>query len=153
MKLYGDNLSYYKDEIIITDRLSENDLYFLHQNSQAFITTSFGEGFLIPAFDAFGFRKPIVYVGDSYDYLGNSSIPFIKDFAYNQIDNLSDLYTGNHLCNHSSIKNISEEMKRIYLNYNDEVKKAADKISNIENFSYEKIGNMFGVVFNRGKNE
>ena len=148
MKLYGENLSYYKDEIIITERLSENDLFALHQSCQVFVNTSFGEGFSIPTFDAFGFRKPIVYVGDSYDYLGKNTINFQNDYAYNNIDSIPELYTGYQVCHKASIKDIAFEMQKMYLYYKTQCEKAKEKAEKLDNYSYLNVGKQFGVALN-----
>ena len=43
MKLYGNNIGPYRKEIIITDRLNENDLFCLHQTCNSFVSPSYGE--------------------------------------------------------------------------------------------------------------
>lgn len=51
------NHSYYKPEVIMTERLSENQLIGLHRFGDCFVNPSFGEAWSIPAFDAMGFGK------------------------------------------------------------------------------------------------
>lgn len=140
MKLYGNSLYYYKQEIIITDHLSEDDIYFLHQNCQVFINTSYGEGFSIPTFDAFGFGTPIISTGSSYDYLNKPE--YNRDYCYGNIDSINNLYTGKHKCDITNIYEISEQMKHVYNEYNYDVYLN----NNIEQYSYEKIGNLFNTI-------
>lgn len=54
LKLYGDN-KYYKEEIIITDRLSHNELMGLHQEADCFCMLSHGEALCLPALDSICF--------------------------------------------------------------------------------------------------
>lgn len=140
MKLYGNSLYYYKEEIIITEYLTEKDIYCLHQNCQVFVNTSLGEGFSIPTFDAYAFRKPIIHVGNSYDYLKTYCSD--KDYFYGNTDSINNLYTGKHKGFTTNISTISKRMKNIYENY----EKYNNIKNDIEEFSYEKIGNLFNAI-------
>ena len=51
LKLYP-SLDDYKEDLIITDFLSQEDLYRLHSGCDCFVMPSYGEAWCIPAFDA-----------------------------------------------------------------------------------------------------
>ena len=76
-KLYHD-VSMYKNEILITVRLTDEELLSLHDTCDCFVMPSRGESFCIPAFDAMAFGSYPIYVDQSgigeYIY-GNQGAP------------------------------------------------------------------------------
>lgn len=56
LRLYSKHESY-KQEAIITDRLTDEQMCGLHQYCDCLVSPSFGEAWNIPAFDAMGFGK------------------------------------------------------------------------------------------------
>lgn len=63
MRLYYDESAYMR-EVIITDRLSPEDINRLHKSCHCFVLPSRGESWSRPAFDAMGFgNTPIVTAG------------------------------------------------------------------------------------------
>lgn len=55
------NLNDYKEDLIVTDFVHEEDLYGLHHSCDCFVMPSYGEAWCIPAFDAMGLVK-LLYV-------------------------------------------------------------------------------------------
>jgi hypothetical protein len=139
MKLYGNNLNHYKQEIIITDRLSENDINFLHQECQVFVNTSCGEGFSIPTFEAAAFENPIIATSN-YDFIPMADYPR-EDYCYGNTDTLTNLYTGKHLCHTNTVADTAYFMKFHYKNYK---KKNSELL--INKHSYSNIGKMFSSI-------
>ena len=59
MKLYRTKEDYHQ-EIILTSRFSDEQIYGLHQYCDCYVNTSHGEGFSLPTFDAFGFNNQVI---------------------------------------------------------------------------------------------
>lgn len=69
LKLYSD-ISQYKQEILITSRLTEEEIYKLHNSCDCFVLTSYGEGWCIPLWEAGALGNACIYpnVGGHTEY-------------------------------------------------------------------------------------
>ncbi len=76
MKLFR-SVNMYKNEIVLSFHMPEDQLYGLHQKCDCFVTASSGEAFSKPAFDAMGFRStPIVNKNSSMaEFMGTDETP------------------------------------------------------------------------------
>lgn len=152
LKLYGNNLNPYKREIIITDRLSENDIYALHQTCDCFISTSYGEAWNQPAFDAMAFGKtPIVTDCTGFRSFINDTNPVGEVYSgtgylvkcrpepvFGVLESSPELYSGRE--NWYSI-DMLDLMKTMRLVYNNRIE-AKNHLENAARFSYETIGQL-----------
>lgn len=152
LKLYGHNLSPYKQEIIITGNMTDEDINCLHMSCDCFVQPSYGEAWSQPAFDAMGFcKRPIVTEGTGYDdYIDwevGSFISSREEPVFGMMDTFPDLYTGYEDWLSVDIRDLQRLMR---LEYDMGTKKinnllyqqTPEKVSNILGcFSYEVIGN------------
>ncbi len=116
LRLYKDK-SYYSQEIIVTDRLSDEEIYGLHQHLDCFVVTSHGEGLCIPAMDAAlsgndviasdvgGLTKAMSFTQHKYPITGE----MYPCFGAN--DTLSDLYTGHDNWFYPNINELKKAMR------------------------------------------
>lgn len=140
LDLYQD-LREYKAEFLITERISDEQMYALHQTCDIFVSCSRGEAWNLPMFDAYGFGNEMVvtrtgcyeeiecdYIESEYDYvmLDKHKRPY------------SDLYTAREKWLSPSILSIAQQMRNAYLKV-----KAYNKnksVNDVSKFSYESVG-------------
>ena len=148
LKLY-DSLENYKEELIVTDRLSEEEVYRLHTSCDCFVMPSYGEAWCIPAFDALGFGKtPICTdVGGMADFLKNkgaSLVPGVSEPVFGMTDTFDDIYTGQEDWTRIDIRKLQSEMRRVYETYKSDEESYAELqkagVEAAKEFSYEKVG-------------
>lgn len=112
--------SMYREEIIITEYLSENDLMSLHQKCDCFVMPSSGEAFCMPAFDAMAFGKmPIVGANSSMAEYVMSSFNGYKVSSYEvpaiaQDRPLPYLYTGRDTWQQIDVIDLQKTMRYAY---------------------------------------
>lgn len=140
MRIYGNNLNPYKQEIIITDHLSDDDMMGLHKACDCFVQPSYGESWSIPAFDAMAFGKsPVVPNSTGYlEYcfpINSYLIRCETEPVWGVKESQPDLYTAKE---NWEAPVISEIMKQMRLAYNERGRKDTSITSN---FSYERVGN------------
>lgn len=146
LKLYPKE-HFYKKEIILTDILAEESLYRVHATCDCFVSTSFGEAWSLPAFDAMGFGKtPIVTNwGGFKEYIDNDT-GWLVDCVQEQVLGVNDsfdyLYTGKETWASVSIDSLRKCMREAYSNKQARDKKAELGIDKVYNFSYQNIGSL-----------
>ena len=142
LKLYP-NASDYKQEKIITDMVSNDDLMRIHSTCDCFVCPSFGEAWCIPAFDAMCMgNTPIVnhctglsdFVNNNNGWLVNNT----KEPVFGMTEGFSDLYVGNEDWWGIDIGHLKECMREAY--ESDRSEKREVCFERREDFSYEKIG-------------
>ena len=145
----------YKQEIVITEVISEEQLYSLHQYCDCFICPSRGEGWSIPTFDAMvvgntpiasNFGGPTEFIDKSNWRTGtlvNGSYSCCKsnDAAF------PDIFTSREYWFHPCEKQIREQMRKYYEGWKNnpvlyKQRNQAAGFKQSEKFSYQKIGNM-----------
>jgi|TARA_Y100000588_G_scaffold220246_1_gene234169 glycosyltransferase involved in cell wall biosynthesis len=148
LKIYAE-LENYKEELIITDRLAEEDIYRLHTSCDCFVMPSYGEAWCIPAFDALGFGKtPICTdVGGMSDFLkngGGSLVPGSQEPVFGMTETFNDICTGHEDWTKIDIRKLQLEMRRIYEMYKSDKESYTELqevgINAVKKFSYEKVG-------------
>lgn len=150
LKLYT-SLEKYKEELIVTDRLTEEDICRLHTTCDCFVMPSHGEAWCIPAFDAMGFGKtPICTdVGGASDFLkngGGSLVPGHQEPVFGMTETFEDIFTGDEDWTRVDIRKLQLEMRKVYETYKSD-KSSYTKLQEqgreaVENFSYEKVGQL-----------
>ena len=142
----------YKNEIIITDRLSDKDMIGLHNSCDCFVMPSCGESFCRPAAEALILGKtPIVtdntgmtdFINNDNGYVINSKkCPVVIN--QRTLSNDFDIYTANEHWYKPNIYNMIECMQKVYDLYKKDRKSYEEKkqmgINSIDQFSYENIG-------------
>jgi glycosyltransferase involved in cell wall biosynthesis len=135
----------FHDEIIITSRLTDQDLLNLHYNCDCFITTSYGEAFCRPAAEAACCGNYIISsnnigVLDYIDHTDRAIIKCIEDIVLlsnpDEMGSL-DIYNAKETWLIPSAYDLSKLMRSAYENK----AKAINKNKYIEVFSYRNISN------------
>lgn len=143
LKLYSKN-EFYKEEIVITEHLSDEDMLRLHASCDCFVQPSYGEAWSIPAFDAMAMGKtPIVtnctgyrdYISDNEGWLVNN-----HEEPVFGVDAFADLYTGRENWASVDIGHLRKCMRAAFEDDNLRKKKAQAGIERAYSFSYETIG-------------
>lgn len=142
----------YKQEIVITDRLSDKDIIGLHNSCDCFVMPSYGEAFCRPAAEALVLGKtPIVtdntgmidYVNHDNGFIVQSHrTPVVINQRTLSVD--YDIYNANEYWYRVNMYDLIEKMRSAYAMNKTEQKKLEEKRSlgrNIINqFSYQHIG-------------
>lgn len=148
MKLYR-NLNDYKQEIIISQYLDDKDLMRLHKTCDCFVSTSYGESWNEPAFDAMGMGKtPIItnVGGPKYFIIcGNDNeagwlIPYSETPCFGMVESGPDIYTSRENWYDISITELRKAMREAYLDKELRLQQAKLGVQRVRDFSYEKIG-------------
>jgi len=146
MRIYQ-NPQYYKNPIIITDRLSDDDMCALHQACDCFVMPSFGESLCRPALDALGFGKtPIVsdltgmrdYIDDNVGWVVRSTLtPVVTNEPP-----MKDIYTSNELWASPDILSLQKAMREAYNMWVNKtiIQKQIAGLDVIKKFSYKTVG-------------
>lgn len=124
----------YKNEIVITDKLSDEDLFGLHTTCDCLVNASFGEAYGQPIIDAMGLGKLVIAnsVGGPKDYLVgynefDENEGFWQDYAngltlkeqirepsYGMIEGFPFLFTSDEVWYMPSTKELMERMRVSY---------------------------------------
>lgn len=158
LKLYGNNLAPYRQEIIITDYLSDDKLRGLHSLCHCFVSPSYGEAWNIGCFDSLAFGNiPLAtdctghkdYISDRYNgYLINSRLEPV--FGMNE--SFPDIYSGFENWWSADINYLRKLMRKVYNLYvksflsdtpsceYSELRENGPKT--VQEFSFQKIGDL-----------
>lgn len=147
------NIGLHKNkEIIITDRLSDEDMLSLHNTCDCFVSASKGEAFCRPAAEALCFgNSPIVtdhtgmvdFINSQNGFIINShKTPVVS--PERTLSNDFDIYNAYEYWYQPNIYSIIEQMKKAYTMYKKDkdswLKKNELGRASIEQFSYTNIG-------------
>ena len=144
--LYKD-VSRYKRENVQCEFLGEDEIYGIHQSTDAYICTSHAEAWNIGAIDSMGFGKPILvpryggfldYANDNNSYL----IDGIEDFIWRggSDKGLPDIYTSKESWFYPSLKSLMKNMRDCYSKEGVRKKKVQVAKETVKKFSYEAVG-------------
>lgn len=136
----------YKQEIVIPNYLSEDELYGLHKSCDCFVTASSGEAFCLPAFDAAMFgRAPLVNRNSSMrDYIFNNNGGLVDSHlspAISQDRAMPFLYTGKDTWYQVDVINLQKKMREAF----EEVPKKKEQMAKwsqeniLPDYTYEAI--------------
>ena len=135
----------YKNEIVITDRLSEQGMYRLHSSCDCFLSASFGEAWCLPALDAMGFGKTPIVTGCTgfLDYVSDETGSLVNcrsEPCISNNDSLPDIYVANENWWSIDVNHLRSCMRAVYLNKDERKRKARNGIERVFDFSYEAVG-------------
>jgi len=151
------NIEDYKEDLIITDYLSEQELYGLHRACDCFVMPSYGEAWSIPAFDAMGFGKtPICSnTGGMADYLGGAGILVAGRWepVFGMGDTFEDLFTGEENWYSVDINELRKAMRKMYEMRSEQesdkyAKMKRSGLSQAMKYSHENIGKLIKELLN-----
>ncbi len=138
----GLNLGHTKQEIVLTsDYLKDSDIYNIHNSCDTFVSTSYGEGWCIPAFEAMGFGKtPIVNSFSGCDYIDDST-GWKVDYSLEPVFGMErgQLFSGRELWGSVSIPSLQKCMREAYESRNIKSDAGLEKVFE---YSYNKIGSL-----------
>lgn len=147
LKLY--DISKYRNEVIIMQHLTNEEVMKLHATGDCFVMPSFGEAWNIPAFDAMGLGKTPICT----DFGGTHDFMTVKDkvagwlvpgsmtpaFGTSQ-QTLPRLYCGDEDWMDVSIPALRKAMREAFENKELREEKAALGIDRAYDFCYEAVG-------------
>jgi glycosyltransferase involved in cell wall biosynthesis len=146
LKIYP-NISDYKQELIIFEHLSEENLNAVHISGDCFVTASHGESICLPAIDAMGFGRPVIAPNHSgfTDYLEDDVnaclVPSHEDIVYAATDSFVDIYTGRESWGCVTVNDLREAMRFMYEYREDREMYAANAKEDVFNkFNYSCVG-------------
>ena len=155
LKKYA-NLEDYREDLIVTDYLGEQELYGLHRACDCFVMPSYGEAWSIPAFDAMGFGKtPICSnTGGMADYIGDSGI--LIDGRWEPVsgmtDTFADLFTAEEDWYSVDVNQLRKAMRKIYTMKSSEQEEYSKMKRNglvqAQKYSHENIGKLIKELLN-----
>lgn len=145
MKLHGGDPSECKQEIVITDRLTDQGMLRLHATCDVFVQPSYGEAWSIPAFDAMAMGKtPIVTECTGYkDYVSDEEgwlVPYHSEPVFGVNDTFDDLFVGTETWSAVDISHLRACMREAFEDSRLREEKAAKGIERAYDFSYEAVG-------------
>lgn len=142
----------YKKEIIITDRLSDEDLVGLHNSCDCFVMPSYGESFCRPAAEALILGKTPIVTDNTgmIDFINNDNGFVVSSkkqpVIINQrtLSNDFDIYNANEYWYQPNIYSLKDSMQKVYsMSKKDKdmyVKKKTIGLNSSEQFRYVNIG-------------
>mgnify|MGYP003645949015 CR=1 FL=1 len=146
------NISDYKEDLIITDFVSDEDICRIHNSCDCFVTSSYGEAWCIPAFDAMGFgNTPIcTNIGGMSDFIGDAGflVEGIMEPVFGMLETFSDLFTGNENWCSVSIQGLMECMRHVYENQNSLKNMKNSGLKRAYEYSHKNIGNLIKDLLN-----
>ena len=143
----------YKPEVIITNRITDQQLYGLHTYCDCYVSASKGENWNIPLADAVGFGNSTVFYDSNktsmYPYLrgenlGRISLDSEPVFGYNTSP-FQFIGSSRELWLKSDVKSLQHQMRLAYENRN-VVRPKRD----MNDFSYEKVGQIMKGLLSDG---
>jgi glycosyltransferase involved in cell wall biosynthesis len=153
LRMYPDN-RYIKD-IIITERLTEEQLYSIHQHCDCFICPSHGEAWSIPSFDAMAFGNtpictdfggPSEFIDKNNSNTG-SLIPFNFASCVCSDAAFPEIFTGREYWAQPCEMKIRQAMRYYYENKDKLACKKAG-LTRAMNYSFEKVGKQIKEILN-----
>jgi glycosyltransferase involved in cell wall biosynthesis len=134
-----------KQEIIITERLSDEGLFALHSSCDVFVSTSYGEAWCLPAMEAMAMgRPPIVPDSTGFkDYLSSLEgwlVPTHPEPCFGAVDTFDDLYTAKESWEAIDIAALRRAMREAFSDRHLLRSKAQAGTQKAYEFSHERIG-------------
>ena len=151
LKLHGGRGAHYKQEIILTERLSEVGMMRLHAGCDCFVMPSFGDAWNICAFDSMAMGKtPIVSAAGGFlEYLSDETgwlVETREEPVFGVNDSFRDLYTGGEFWHSVDIRHLRRCMREAYEQRELKTQKAAAGIQRAYDFTHEAVGLQFQKV-------
>jgi glycosyltransferase involved in cell wall biosynthesis len=131
--------------LVLTDRLTDDELNGLHRGCDVFVQPSFGEAWSIPAFDALGFGKtPVVTAEGGYlEYVDDETgwlTPGRREPVFAEGDVHAELFTGRQTWTVPDLLALRAQMREAYEDGALRARKAEKAKDRVESFSHERVG-------------
>lgn len=150
MKLYR-RIEDYSSEIIVTHELSEEDIMKIHATCDCFVTTSHGEAWCIPLFDAMSMGKMAIYPEGMFEFTHAKTgalkfeIPTSPIPVFGLNDSFFELGSSREVWEQSDVLDLVKFMREAYEG-RDIKCNAASNIQKL--YSYKTIGNKIKGLLN-----
>lgn len=150
MKLYR-RIEDYSSEIIVTHDLSNEDIMKIHATCDCFVTTSHGEAWCIPLFDAMAMGKMAVYPENVFDFARVETgtmkfeVPTYITPVFGMTDSFFELGSSRENWNQIDIVSLVKNLRDAYESRDI----VCDKTSDIQSlYNYDTIGNKIKGLLN-----
>lgn len=150
MKLFKD-LKDYPQELILTDRLTEEQLLQLHSACDCLVIPSYGEAYCLPIVDAIGCGNSVIHTAKTgmdilTDDTNNYQVSSRSEPAFGAIDTLMDIQSSRENWRSIDVAELAFKMRDMYKQkINNKTKYLDDRtnaMSRMEKlFSFDQIGN------------
>jgi len=152
MKLYR-RIEDYSSEIIVGDTVDDEGLMRIHSTGDCFVTTSHGEGWCIPLFDAIAMGKPGIYPKGMFDYtLPHYAIDTHVEPVFGMSDTFFELSSSRESWVTVDIDELRHRMRSVYVRstsndpwLNEKIQESKEKV---DNYSYDKVGKLIKETLN-----
>lgn len=145
----------YKKEIIIPHFISEEDLLRLHSTCDCFVSSTFGEAWMIPAFEAMAFgNTPICTdVGGMSDYIKHGQTGYLVSQRWEPVLGYTETFpefgSSREEWANIDVIELQTYMRSAYEKSDSDRQRAKEQsLKAIEDYSYEKIGNLMKECIN-----
>jgi glycosyltransferase involved in cell wall biosynthesis len=144
LRLYP-NTSDYKSIILISDQITEDQLYSLHNDCDCYVSTSHGEGWNLPATDSLGFGKKAILPDHSsfkeYTWIGNSYLYKVYKTPCYGAETLPGLNTSRENWYQVNTLDLRSKMRWAYQERNN-TSRIYEAKQTVTKYSYEVIGKL-----------
>lgn len=157
LKLYH-HIEDYMNEIIIADRFSEDQIMSLHTTGDCLISTSYGEAWNIPAFDAMAMNKPVITntVDGVSEFITHEQTGILvknrPETVFGVTDSFTDLYTANEKWYNIDITDLRQYMRKVYADAEYRRRISQGGLDRAMEFNYQKVGNKMKECLNANYN-
>ena len=142
----------YKEDLIVTDFISEEEICRIHRTCDCFVMPSYGEAWCIPAFDAMGFgNTPIcTNIGGMSDFIGDAGflVEGMMEPVHGMSDTLPDLFTANESWCSVSVQGLMDCMRHAYENRDSLKSMKKTGLKRAYDYSHKNIGNLIKDLLN-----
>ena len=152
LKIHRDSSSYHK-EVFVCDYLTDEQILDIHNTCDCFVSSSFGEAWGIPIFDAMAMGKTPICCnnGGPSDFLadgGGLLADCRKEPCFGVFDSFNDLYTGKENWYAVDINDMRSKMREIFEDSQKREKIASKGINSAYNYSHMNIGSLMAKTLN-----
>tara|TARA_Y100001938_G_C8050768_1_gene411557 strand:+ start:186 stop:1346 length:1161 start_codon:yes stop_codon:yes gene_type:complete len=149
LKLYPSE-SYYHKEVLICDYVSEKEIMQIHSSFDCLLSSSFGEAWGIPIFDAMAMGKTPICTDTAGPSLflenGGYLVKSSKQHCFGVSDTFAELYTGREKWDVIDIAEMRVAMRSAFENAEDREERSSAGISNAYKYSHANIGNTMKMI-------
>ena len=148
----------FKEELILTERLSDEGILRLHASCDVFVQPSYSESWSIPAFDAMAMGKtPIVTAAGGYlEYMNDDCGWLVENYptpAFAAFDTLDSLHTSQETWSEVDLAYMRRSMREAFVNTKAREVKARHGIERAYAFSHHNIGQRAKSLLTGGANK
>ena len=145
LKLYKDS-SIYKNEVIISDYIDEQQIMAIHQKFDCFVSASVGEAWGIPIFDAMAMGNTPICTkthGPS-DFLDNAGylVDYTEEPCFGMLETFEDSCVGNENWRLPKTNDIRKCMRNAFLNDEKRQQLSTNGIDRAYEYSFAEVGNI-----------